>query len=302
MTSFPVRRPTAADAPAVAEMVAAHERAICGSSSYTLADLEDEWRTLDLDRDAWVLEADGRVAAYGTVEDRGELWRLDGYVHPDAFGRGLGTQLVRTLEDDAFARGARRVQNGVLEDDGPALAIMTALGYEIVRRFREMRITHTAEPALARYPGGLTVSPFDPTEARPFHAAQQEAFADHWEHHPRPFDEWAKQHLEADGYDPTLWRVVRDADVIVAGMTCRAGVLGAGWVEFLFTRRPWRRRGIGEALVQDAFHLFWQRGEPTVGLGVDAQSDTGAFRLYERLGMEAAVAAVIFERATPDAA
>jgi mycothiol synthase len=302
MTSFPARRPTSADAPAVAEMVAAHERAICGSSSYALADLEDEWRTLDLERDAWVLESDGDVAAYGTVEDRGELWRLDGYVHPAAFGRGLGTQLVRTLEADALARGARRVQNGVLEADEAALAIMTALGYRTVRRFRELRITHAAEPARPRYPEGLTVAAFDPADARAFHAAQQEAFADHWEHHPRAFESWAKQHFDADGYDPTLWRVVRDGDAIVAGMTCRGGVLGAGWVEFLFTRRPWRRRGIGEALVRDAFHLFWQRGEPTVGLGVDAQSDTGAFRLYERLGMTAAVAAVIFERAVPDAA
>ncbi|MFL5582950.1 MAG: GNAT family N-acetyltransferase, partial [Gemmatimonadaceae bacterium] len=164
-----------------------------------------------------------------------------------------------------------------------------------------MRVTHEQEPPPPRYPDGLSVVAFDPSEATAFHAAQQEAFADHWNFHPRPFDEWAKRQLGVEGYDPSLWRVVRDGGEIVAGMTCRFAY-GSGWLEYLFTRRPWRRRGIGEALVQDAFHLFWQRGERTVGLGVDAQNDTGAFRLYERLGMTPAVSAVIFEGVRPDAA
>ena len=53
----------------------------------------------------------------------------------------------------------------------------------------------------------------------------------------------------------------------------------------LFTRRPWRRRGVGAALLADAFARLWERGERSVGLSVDAASDTGAFRLYERAGM-----------------
>jgi mycothiol synthase len=39
------------------------------------------------------------------------------------------------------------------------------------------------------------------------------------------------------------------------------------------------------ALLLHAFGEFYRRGVRTVGLGVDAQSLTGATRLYERAGM-----------------
>jgi Acetyltransferase (GNAT) family len=55
---------------------------------------------------------------------------------------------------------------------------------------------------------------------------------------------------------------------------------GGGWVHVLYTRRPWRRQGVGAALLGDAFGRLWERGGRSVGLGVDAGSDTGAFRLH----------------------
>jgi GNAT superfamily N-acetyltransferase len=72
---------------------------------------------------------------------------------------------------------------------------------------------------------------------------------------------------------------------------------GVAWVSRLFTVREWRRRGLGEALLHDAFGKFWREGRRSVGLGVDAQSDTGANRLYERVGMHVHWGAVVFEKA-----
>lgn len=43
--------------------------------------------------------------------------------------------------------------------------------------------------------------------------------------------------------------------------------------------------GLGLALLYAAFGEFYQRGERKVALQVDAQSLTGATRLYERAGM-----------------
>jgi mycothiol synthase len=54
---------------------------------------------------------------------------------------------------------------------------------------------------------------------------------------------------------------------------------GGGWIQVLLTRRPWRRLGVGAALLRNGFGRFWARGERSVGLGVDAASATGAFRL-----------------------
>ena len=51
-----------------------------------------------------------------------------------------------------------------------------------------------------------------------------------------------------------------------------------------------------------SFARFWERGEHSVGLGVDAASDTGAFRLYERAGMSATLGLVIYEKELDDPA
>ena len=70
----------------------------------------------------------------------------------------------------------------------------------------------------------------------------------------------------------------------------------------LFTRRRWRKRGVGAALLADSFARFWERGEHSIGLGVDAANDTGAFRLYERAGMSATLGLVIYEKTLDDRA
>jgi hypothetical protein len=51
-------------------------------------------------------------------------------------------------------------------------------------------------------------------------------------------------------------------------------------------------------LLGDSFRRFWERGEHSIGLGVDAASGTGAFRLYERAGMAPVLGWLVYERAT----
>jgi GNAT superfamily N-acetyltransferase len=85
-------------------------------------------------------------------------------------------------------------------------------------------------------------------------------------------------------------------DEIAAGAICEADRYGGGWVSVLFTRRQWRARGVGRALLRDAFEKFWARGETSVGLGVDAESATGAFHLYESSGMQPVMGWVMHEK------
>jgi len=162
---------------------------------------------------------------------------------------------------------------------------------------REMRIELDASPPAPVWPDGLQVVAFDPDrDALQFHAAQEEAFVDHWEHIPRDLEWWSKSNLKTGRFDPTLWSVVRAGDEIAAGAICTAGTYGGGFVQILFTRSQWRKQGIGAALLADAFRRLWERGERSVGLGVDAASDTGAFRLYERAGMTPRLGWVMYEK------
>ena len=286
-----------ADAAAVTEIVQAVESSLYGATTFSQADLADEWSELDLGRDARVVRDGGRVVGYGVVRERGERWEVEAYVHPAAQGRGVGRLIAAGLEQDAARDGARRIQNSVLEADTAARRLLESLGYGSVRVFREMRIELDAPPPAPAWPEGLRVVPFDPDQdALAFHAAYQEAFADHWNYSPRDFESWAKSHLEGDRFDPALWCVVRAGNEIAAGTMCTGDTYGGGFVHGLFTRRPWRKQGVGAALLGDALGRFWERGEHSVGLGVDAANDTGAFRLYERAGMTPALGWVVYEK------
>jgi GNAT superfamily N-acetyltransferase len=291
-------RAVASDAARVTDVVMALESSLYGRTTFSQADLEDEWSGLDLERNVRVVREGDRIVGYGAVHQRGELWRAEGYVHPDATGRGIGRLIATALEEIAARRGARRVQNGVFEADPAARRLLESLGYGAVRVFRELRIELAAPPPAPAWPDGLRVVPFDPErDALEFHAAHEEAFADHWEPAPRDFEPWSTEHLRSERFDPTLWCVVRAGDEIAAGTICAGDTYGGGWVQALFTRRPWRGRGVGAALLGDAFGRFWERGEHSIGLGVDAESDTGAFRLYERAGMAPALGWVMYEKA-----
>ena len=54
--------------------------------------------------------------------------------------------------------------------------------------------------------------------------------------------------------------------------------------------------GRGRGAPNDSFRRLWESGERSVGLGVDAASDSGAFRLYERAGMAPVLGWVVYEK------
>ena len=302
MSLFRLDPAVAADAAAVTEVVVALESSLYGQTAFSQADLEDEWSDLDREQNARVVRDGDRIVGYGAVRELGELWRAEGYVHPDALGRGIGKLIATGLEEETARRGARRIQNSVFEADSAAHRLLESLGYGAVRFFRELRIELEAPPPAPEWPNGLRVVPFDPErDALEFHAAHQEAFADHWDYTPREFESWSKGHLGSERFDPTLWCVVRAGDGIAAGTICTDNTYGGGWVHALFTRRPWRKQGVGAALLSDSFGRFWERGEHSVGLGVDAANDTGAFRLYERAGMAPVLGWVMYEKELGDA-
>ena len=87
-----------------------------------------------------------------------------------------------------------------------------------------------------------------------------------------------------ESFDPSLWFLALEGDEI-AGITLCKTLAGEGWVDVVGVRRPWRNRGLGLALLRHAFTEYHRRGTHKVGLSVDAESITGAPRLYGRAGM-----------------
>jgi mycothiol synthase len=283
------------DLEAVAKLAIALDESVLGFSELTVDDVRVDWSGLDLERDAWVIEDDRRLVGHVHVAAGGTLC-ADGFVHPDFLGRGIGARLVDLSEKDARARGAPVLMNGVLSADERACDLLESLGYRPIRHYFRMLIELDGEQPLPVWPVGVTLATLDDVDARAFHASLEEAFADEWDHSPESYEDWRRRRIEGRQHDPSLFFAVLDGDEIAAVAVCDWKRFGMGWVGAVAVREPWRRRGLGLALLQHSFREFRSRGEQRVGLAVDAQNPTGATRLYDRAGMRLSWSATFFEK------
>jgi len=294
-SGYVFRPPVMADAQGVADLIAARDMADYGSSDASVEEVQNYWEAprFDLQQDARLLVApDGLLAGYEEVYPRSdERLEFDGYVHPREAGRGFGTLLLRWAEERARQRvgemrsaGQVILRGNTAAVDQNASAMFNAEGFALVRQFWRMEIEMTSPPEQPAWPAGITVRTMRPDhDERLVHAAIEEAFADHWGHVPRSFEDWEQVVLQSDGFDPAL-TFMAFAGQEVAGVVVNR-YRDIAWVWQLAVRRVWRRRGLGLALLLQSFNAFYLRGDRAVGLGVDAESQTGATRLYEKAGM-----------------
>jgi mycothiol synthase len=255
-----------------------------GEAESEAGEIAADWASLDLERDAVVVcAADGEVAGYGYFFRRGvEQAIIDVYVHPRHGGRGLGAFLVAELE--RRAGDVDRIGSGIDAPNAAARALLEGRGYRLVRRFWRMAIDLDGQSPAPRWPDGIVAARHDAADERAVWAAVEEAFEDHWEYKPESFDEWRRRTVERAGFDPALWVVAKDGTEVAGVALCRA-LPNAGRVDTVAVRRAWRRRGLGRAILLEAFGEFRRRGERTVILNVDSENGTGATRLYEQAGM-----------------
>lgn len=274
----------------------------------TADELKHEWETpgFNLATDAFVVEsADGRIIGFEEFNQHAEhAWlETDGYVHPEFKGRGIGTALLRTIEDRArremeLAEPDLRVflHSTIDNRDPSSHDLHKHEGYFPVRYHWRMEIVLDAAPPAPELPAGLELRPFiKGAHDAAVWQAQNEAWRDHWGSRDVTLEEWQHSRFGDPEFDPTLWMIAWDGEQ-VAGFSLNRYRMGIGWIRTLGVRRPWRKRGLGLALLQRSFGEFYRRGRNVIGLGVDAQNPTGATRLYQKAGMRVASEFVTYEK------
>ncbi len=306
---FELRPPSVEDAPALAELINETMVAEVGEPWTTAEELRDELTAPGRNGphdDALLLDGEGNPA--GLLQlwvDIAPYTEIDAavYVRPRLWGRGLSAWLLRLAEERARDKvhlappGDQVVlQAPRIVDNDPARRLFEALGYAYARTFWMMRIELATPPPPPSLPVGIRIRTFEPgTDDARAYAALSEAFADHWGQGFPTFDQWRHFGIEGAGagFDPRLWFLAVEGDEVVAVASCKPTsprAAGTALVVDLAVRRPWRKQGIGLALLHAAFGEFHRRRIPRAELGVDSENLTGATRLYERAGMRVAFA------------
>jgi len=303
---YSVRGAEPRDVEALAALFNAYGRRIVGTDLITVDRLTSMMTTPGFSPESdgcVVLDAEGRLAAAAIVYDVSEphvrvtSW---GIVDAEHQGRGLGALLFAWILDragqaiDKAPADAQVVlEQNVFEEDRAAAAFLTDRGFQPTRHFWRMAIdleTQIAEPV---WPDGIRPTPVDvETDLEESVRATNEAFRDHYGHVEGSFEqqlERTRHQIESDPhYDPDLNFVARDGDAIAGVCFCHP-ISGtdrdAGYVGALAVLRPWRKRGLGLALLVEAFRRFRAKGKKRAHLHVDAESLTGATRLYQKAGM-----------------
>lgn len=263
------------------------------------------WKTYDLDRDVWLVVDDGgRVVGAAMLGSHPDPTQMNAAVnvHPEHRGHGIENELDQLIDERAreVTTGLpqdRRVvvhqRVGHLNEEAPKR--LASNGYAFVRRMWEMAIELGSEMKPVVWPSDIRVTALEPGTERAVLDAANEAFRDHWGFVPIPYEQFMEV-TAGPGMDRSL-SVVAWSGSDVAG--CSLNLVrndGAGFVASLSVRRPWRRHGLGFALLTQSFNEFRRRGLERAALAVDSENLTGATRLYERAGMHVVRHADTYEK------
>jgi mycothiol synthase len=305
---FRLRRPQAADLPAITRLSAADETAALGLTHRTQAEMASWWRLPRADpaRDAWLaLASDGTPAGYVIVwyEEPGSAMLAFLAVDPRQAARGIGAALLslteRRVAEQAAAESLPGLRLGAYCDarDAGRRALLLRLGFTKVREYHRMAVDLREGMEGPRWPDGVVARPFcrDLDEGA-VKAAIDEAFAEHYRYAPETLEDWRRRAYERHAVDVGLWPVAWDGDQ-VAGVAQAVAHGREGHVEVLGVRLAWRGRGLGMALLRATLVALRERGCRNAWLNVDTGNVTWATRLYERAGMHTVARRDFFEKA-----
>ena len=307
---FSLRPPTMDDIDAMVEFLNDWDEVHVGGRPYTKEDLQRRWTEPRFD-----LAADARVAVNTNGEIIGTTTIWDGIdppvnpwlnlqIHPDWEDTNVGEALLawgETRGKACFARVPEGVRvglvSGAIHTHLAQKQLFEAHGYVEIRHFWEMEIELDKPPQKPHWPDGF--EPFHYASKADVEAnlekivlAMNDAFQDHFGYVERPLAErvaqWQHRIDDPKRFDPSLWYSAMDGDEIAAMSLCNKEDFGEpdkGHVNILGVRRPWRRRGLGLAILLHSFQEYYRMGKTAVTLGVDASSITNATDLYKKAGM-----------------
>jgi mycothiol synthase len=299
-----VLRPfVAQDAPRLAQIATESSCADGRPVAVTAEEILEELSLPNCDptSDVVVASTNGEIHGYGytyMLHNPGgdERCYVFGHVDPRMRRRGIGSLImdatIRRAHDilrSSHGAGDRFVRADCLESNADARALFERAGLIPVRWFSEL--ARAIDPPLdSTLPDGVSIEPWSTHDGEVLRTLKNDAFADHWGSTPTSPDNW-KQLTSGFGARLDLSFVAVASETPVGLLLTHRyplddELIGArqGWIDKLATSREWRGKGVARSLIAHAINAYRTENLTHAALGVDANSQTGANRLYEGLG------------------
>jgi ribosomal protein S18 acetylase RimI-like enzyme len=165
----------------------------------------------------------------------------------------------------------------------------TSYGFEFLRRYYTMRMSISEVPTIRKIKG-LEIRAIDlanPAEVAIWHKLHQNSFSKHFGFAPRELEKWSELVIDASTDSNGVFIAFKDGEP-VGFCQCNDEYAedNKGNISILGVAQESQGLGIGEALLQTGIVYSASKGYDTLELNVDTGNESGALKLYEKVGFK----------------
>ncbi len=285
------RLATQADAQAIADVVNAHELSVDPATSVMSAESALDFMTGYVDpTGTHLLSMDGESGFSAVVNLHPDAVRARFF--PDIYAMPHLTNVedlaLWTIELAEAEQPNWPMWPGVNFLDSRLQAGWAEHGFEFLRRYFTMRMP-TSTVASIRQVTDVQIRAIDisdPDHVATWHALYQDSFSKHFGFAPRNIDKWRELIFGESSLDPNGVFVAFKNGIAVGYCQCNDEYAEEkkGQIASLGVAQEHQGTGIGEALLQVSITYCAAKGYETVELSVDTGNESGALKLYEKVG------------------
>jgi ribosomal protein S18 acetylase RimI-like enzyme len=282
------------DIPSIAALINAHESAVDPAASMMSLDGAADFMNGYADESPTYLLGIDDISPFAAVVN----------LHPDALKKrfytdvyassgvnDLGEIIGWTIEKARDQHPNWAMWPGANVLDTKLIDGWAKFGFTLLRRYFTMRMPISSDFERTQIEG-LVIEPFDttdPDQQRDWHRIHQDSFQNHFGFHARPFESWITKALAENTRDPNgVFRASVDGRTVgFCECTDEFVEERRGYISALGVAQNDVGHGYGEALLRHGIAYCTSRGFDSVELGVDTANESGALRLYEKVGFRA---------------
>ena len=294
MTITSIRIATPADAATVADVVNSHELSVDPACSSMSEEGALEFMSGYMDDSVThllTIDSENNFSAVVNLHPDSARKRFFADIYAKPSLMKLEEIADWTVEQAVSQHSDWDIWPGVNSLDARLQSAWTAHGFEFLRRYYTMRMrAHDFQdsPTIA----GVEIKAMkiaDDELVQAWYHSHQDSFSNHFGFVPRTLENWRKLTLADNFIDPEgVFLAHKDGKVVgYCQCTDEYAHEEKGFISLLGVNHQYQGQGIGEVLLKAGITHSFAKGYKIVELNVDTGNESGALKLYEKVGFKA---------------